>query len=70
VTKAGVGTNRYAYSFNDPVKLSDPGGNAGAPDSAWMSEDVNETKDDEGRVDGFPEHIERLNKKERDDRFK
>ncbi|HHJ19942.1 MAG TPA: RHS repeat-associated core domain-containing protein [Gammaproteobacteria bacterium] len=27
VTKAGVGTNRYAYSFNDPVNASDPGGN-------------------------------------------
>jgi len=27
VTKAGVGTNRYAYSFNDPVNLSDPEGN-------------------------------------------
>ncbi|WP_407681538.1 RHS repeat-associated core domain-containing protein [Profundibacter amoris] len=26
VTKPGVGTNRYAYSFNDPVNLSDPGG--------------------------------------------
>jgi len=23
----GVGTNRYAYSLNDPVNLSDPGGN-------------------------------------------
>jgi subtilisin family serine protease len=23
----GVGTNRYAYSFNDPVNLRDPGGN-------------------------------------------
>ena len=23
----GVGTNRYAYSFNDPVNLSDPNGN-------------------------------------------
>ncbi|MEP3295217.1 MAG: RHS repeat-associated core domain-containing protein [Pseudoruegeria sp.] len=27
VTKARVGTNRYSYSFNDPVNLSDPGGN-------------------------------------------
>jgi len=24
----GVGTNRYSYSFNDPVNLSDSGGNA------------------------------------------
>ncbi|MEP3893190.1 MAG: RHS repeat-associated core domain-containing protein [Litorimonas sp.] len=30
VTETGVGTNRYSYSFNDPVNLSDPGGN-----SAW-----------------------------------
>ena len=28
VTAAGVGTNRYAYSFNDPVNSMDPGGNA------------------------------------------
>ncbi|MHA3915827.1 RHS repeat domain-containing protein [Halovulum sp. GXIMD14793] len=27
VTQPGVGTNRYAYSFNDPVNKSDPGGN-------------------------------------------
>jgi RHS repeat-associated protein len=27
VTEAGVGTNRYSYSFNDPVNLSDPSGN-------------------------------------------
>lgn len=28
MTKAGVGTNRYAYSGNDPVNARDPGGNA------------------------------------------
>jgi RHS repeat-associated protein len=27
VTEVGVGTNRYAYSGNDPVNLRDPGGN-------------------------------------------
>jgi RHS repeat-associated protein len=27
VMQAGVGTNRYGYSFGDPVNLSDPGGN-------------------------------------------
>ena len=26
VTAPGVGTNRYSYSFNDPVNLRDPGG--------------------------------------------
>ncbi|NOX72567.1 MAG: RHS repeat-associated core domain-containing protein [Alphaproteobacteria bacterium] len=26
VTEPGVSTNRYAYSANDPVNLSDPGG--------------------------------------------
>ena len=27
VAEPGVGTSRYAYSFNDPVNLSDPIGN-------------------------------------------
>ncbi|MDX8355259.1 RHS repeat-associated core domain-containing protein, partial [Cognatiyoonia sp. IB215182] len=31
VTEPGVGTNRYSYSFNDPVNSFDPGGNACLP---------------------------------------
>ncbi len=34
VTKVGVGTNRYAYSFNDPVNKSDPSGNEPNKDQA------------------------------------
>ena len=33
VTTPGVGTNRYAYSFNDPVNLSDPNGNCTSEES-------------------------------------
>jgi len=39
ITEAGVGTNRYSYSFNDPVNLRDPNGNIvpllGAALLAW-----------------------------------
>ena len=37
VTAAGVGTNRYGYSANDPVNALDPGGNSTDP-----NEDVEE----------------------------
>jgi hypothetical protein len=36
VTVPGVGTNRYAYSSDDPVNLSDPGGHV--PDN-WATKD-------------------------------
>jgi len=35
VTTPGVGTNRYSYSFNDPVNLMDPGGNG----AVWVDTD-------------------------------
>lgn len=38
VTQPGVGTNRYAYSGNDPVNASDPGGNN------WFSDTWNDLK--------------------------
>jgi RHS repeat-associated protein len=38
VTKEGVGTNRFSYSFKDPVNLSDPNGNFGGPPSPEMIE--------------------------------
>ena len=34
VTKVGVGTNRFTYSFNDPVNNFDPGGNESAKKKA------------------------------------
>ncbi|MHA3915186.1 RHS repeat-associated core domain-containing protein [Halovulum sp. GXIMD14793] len=38
VTEPGVGTNRYAYSFNDPVNLSDPNGHQARP--GWVERNV------------------------------
>jgi RHS repeat-associated protein len=52
VTEPGVGTNRYAYSGNDPVNLSDPGGNE-TVENSW---DLIQYTTDGGDVpDGFTE---------------
>jgi len=40
-TQQGVGTNRYAYSFNDPVNLMDPGGNESIIVSGGKGEEHN-----------------------------
>ncbi|WP_225026895.1 RHS repeat-associated core domain-containing protein [Xinfangfangia pollutisoli] len=57
VTMPGVGTNRYAYSHNDPVNKMDPGGNLTYKDGAKLLEDVydNDTDAPEGFgvIDGW-----------------
>jgi hypothetical protein len=35
-TAPGVGTNRYSYSFNDPINLRDPGGNVAVADDIMI----------------------------------
>ncbi len=40
-TQAGVGTNRYAYSENDPVNKSDPNGHSGIGDNGGPPLDEN-----------------------------
>ena len=38
VTKPGVGTNRFSYSFNDPINRLDPNGNQDATDTLSVEE--------------------------------
>ncbi len=49
VTLAGVGTNRYAYSGNDPVNMRDPGGNNFEPGGSEYGVDT----DGDGAPDAF-----------------
>ena len=37
VLQPGVGTNRFSYSFNDPVNFRDPSGNFGEPLFNWVA---------------------------------
>ena len=68
VSEPGVGTNRYAYSRNDPVNLSDPGGNATSEEGFDMSGDMY-SEDDEVRAPDFPDHILRDTLSERQAKF-
>jgi RHS repeat-associated protein len=75
VTQAGVGTNRYAYSFNDPINFSDSGGNEVGGNTLQEKEDeenenaMNEMLNDENvpldeRIDKYLEHQDYLARRE------
>ena len=52
-TNPGVGTNRYAYSHNDPVNITDPNGNCtndATCEGEW--DDPTKTADDRQSEDG------------------
>ncbi|SMP18898.1 hypothetical protein [Shimia sagamensis] len=55
-SEPGVGTNRYAYSFNDPVNFRDPSGNLAEEDAVSFSSATYE--DNPAEIDGW-EHLER-----------
>ncbi|MBU0644274.1 MAG: hypothetical protein KJ731_10520 [Alphaproteobacteria bacterium] len=65
-TQQGVGTNRFSYSFNDPVNLRDPSGNASAGVGAKVSADFYSEDHDNHEL---PNHIKRLTEEERKERF-
>ena len=62
VTKPGVGTNRYAYSGNDPVNLSDPGGNEVIDDDFDEDERERLERDFEASREFLDEKIEDYSK--------
>lgn len=50
VTKAGVGTNRFSYSFNDPVNKFDPGGNQNFDSAGLAGWEATQDKDERDKV--------------------
>ncbi len=66
VTEQGVGTNRYMYSFGDPINLSDPGGNETYdPDSFAGHDDKQDVLEDKfddlrSRLDESDKGLEEL----------
>ena len=61
-TQQGVGTNRYAYSGNDPINQRDPNGNAFHD---WGMDQEESDADNQNRADVFYEEARRIRNSDR-----
>lgn len=59
-TEPGVGTNRYSYSFNDPVNLSDPNGNSVGDWFGSQDKSDQTNRDEADALDNYADHLENL----------